>query len=929
MRSTVALLSSLFVLPALAVPFSAVVAPVFAQSVVQASSAHRVPVPTATAVARIGPILLDAKLDEAAWAAAKPITDFTQVDPEEGKPASQRTEVRFLYDEDALYIGAKMYDAEGAAGVTTRLVRRDATFDSDYLELVIDGYHDHLSRAFFDLNPSGSKSDYIGIGTSCCDNSWDPVWEAATHVDADGWTAEIRIPFSQLRFSRDSVQRWGLEVRRFIKRRNEQDQWAFWYKNEAGGPARFGHLDGIRVPRATSGLELLPYAVTKSSSLASATPGDPFNSHGKPTMRAGLDLKDRVTSNLTLDATFNPDFGQVEVDPAVLNLSAFETFFQEKRPFFVEGAQVFDFGSFSCNFCSNVESMSAFYSRRIGRAPTGGDLATDRYAFSEVPDATTILGAGKLTGRTSDGTTLGILNAVTNQANARVATVTGDRLSQEVEPLADYFVGRAKHDFMNGNLVVGGVLSGVARRLDTTFASRLASHAELYGNDMFYTWHDHMFSFRAQGAVTNVSGDPAAILLRQESSARYFQRPDRGAVHGFLSTQYDSNATSLRGAGWYARFGKDIGDWFGELQTNSRTPGYETNDYAFQQRADYLFYNGNIGRNWTTPGSWYRSITTIVGGQLQNNFEGDRTGEQLHTYFSTTTPQFWNVTAMYIKRPSVIDDRQLRGGPAVRTASAQYSELDVSSDSRPALIGNGSLSYYSDQAGGVNPALSLSATYRPRPNLSMSFGPSISKSRNYAQYVQTVADSTATAFYGSRYVMSNLNQRTLELDTRVSVTFSPAMTLELYLQPFLRGWTLLQLQGVRSATHARDGRLWARPRDDRHGARQIGNDRELHHRSRRRGPGQAIRRDESQLQPTVAAGKRRVFRWEYRPGSGAVRRVDPVTVRGHTVRRSALHAGPRRVDRGEAGQRFLGEGELVGCALAVARLRADGETIRG
>jgi hypothetical protein len=769
---------------ALVTAISPAVAPAFAQSVLQAGSAHRVAVPSAHAVRRDGPIVLDAKLDEAAWAQAKPITEFKQVDPDEGKPASQRTEVRFLYDDDALYVGAKMYDTGGAAGVTTRLVRRDATFDSDYLELVIDGYHDHLGRAFFDLNPSGSKGDYIGMGLSCCDNSWDPVWEAATHIDTDGWTAEIRIPYSQLHFSRDSVQTWGLEVRRFIKRRNEQDQWAFWYKNEAGGPSRFGHLDGIRIPHATSGLELLPYAVTKSSSLASATPGDPFNTHGRPSMRAGLDLKDRVTSNLTLDATFNPDFGQVEVDPAVLNLSAFETFFQEKRPFFIEGAQVFDFGGFSCNFCSNVESMGAFYSRRIGRTPTGADLATDNYAFSRVPDATTILGAGKLTGRTANGTTIGVLNAVTGQANADVATLSGDRLKQEVEPLANYFVGRVKQDFLNGNLVIGGMLSGVARNIDTTFAPRLAKHAELYGNDLFYTWHDHMFTLRAQGAITNVSGDPQEILLRQESSARYFQRPDRGAVSGFLSTRYDSNATSMQGAGWYARLGKDIGNWFGEVQTNSRTPGYETNDYAFQQRADYMWYGTNVGRNWTKPGLWYRSISALVGAQAQNNFEGDRTSEQLHTYFSTTTPRFWNVSAMYIDRPSVIDDRQLRGGPAVRTPTAHYTELDVSSDSRSALIGNGSLDYYWDQAGGVNPALSLSATYRPAPNLSVSFGPSISKQRAYAQYVQAVADSTATKFFGSRYVMSNLDQRTLELDTRLSVTFSPTMTLELFVQPF-------------------------------------------------------------------------------------------------------------------------------------------------
>src|SRR5690242_12803602 len=262
---------------------------------------HRTAVPAALAVRRSTAISLDAKLDEDAWKSATPITDFRQIDPDEGQPASQRTEVRFLFDEDALYIGAKMYDLEGGNGVVTRLVRRDGSFDSDFFELVIDAYHDHLSRAFFDLNPSGSKNDYIGIGTSCCDNSWDPVWEAATSIDAEGWTAEIRIPFSQLRFSRGSVQTWGLQVRRFIKRRDEQDQWAFWGKTEAGGPPRFGHLEGLRIPSGSSHVEMLPYVVSKAASVASAD-GDPFANHGRPTMRAGLDLKDRLTSNLTLDA---------------------------------------------------------------------------------------------------------------------------------------------------------------------------------------------------------------------------------------------------------------------------------------------------------------------------------------------------------------------------------------------------------------------------------------------------------------------------------------------------------------------------------------------------------------------------------------------------------------------------------------------------
>ncbi len=827
---------------------------------------HKVPVPMAVAVKRNGPVVLDGKLDETAWQAATPITEFRQIDPNEGEKASQRTEVRFLFDDDALYVGAKMYDTEGGKGVMTRLVRRDATFDSDYLELVIDSYHDHLSRAFFDLNPSGSKGDNIGIGTSCCDASWDPIWEGVTHIDEDGWTAEIRIPYSQLRFPRAELQTWGLQVRRFIKRNNEQDQWSWWGKTDAGGPPRFGHLTGMQIPASTGHLELLPYVVTKSSAVATAS-GDPFDTHGRPTLRAGLDLKDRLTSNLTLDATFNPDFGQVEVDPAVLNLSAFETFYQEKRPFFVEGSQVFDFGSAGCNFCSNAEFMSAFYSRRVGRAPTGASLATDPNLYADVPDATTILGAGKITGRTSSGYTIGLLDALTGQANARIETLTGARGKQEVEPLANYFVARVKHDYDDGNLVVGAVASGIQRNIDTTFAPLLARHAEMYGNDIYYTWKQQMYAFQASAAVTNVSGTPQEILLREESSARYLQRPDRGAGSGgFLSNRLDSSATSMGGAGAYARVSKQTGDWFGELQTNIRTPGYETNDYAFQQRADYIWFNGNIGHMWTKPTNWYRQIVTIAGGQDQHNFEGDRTQQQLHAYWSETTPQFWNVTVFGIHRPAVLDDKALRGGPDVLDPRAEYAELDVSSDSRTKLIGNASISRYSDAGGTLTPAMSLSATYRPASNISMSLGPSWNPARTPTQYVQAIADTTAKAFYGTRYVVSSLRQRTLALDTRLNVTFSPTMTLELYMQPFFAAghyYDFKEYVGPRTditATYGRDRGTIAATRDATGTISTYTIDPDG------TGPAAPFTIGNPDFTEQSLRGNA-VFRWEYRPGS--------------------------------------------------------------
>ncbi len=283
------------------------------------AAAHSKAVPTAVASEKQGSIKVDGRIDDAAWQNANAITEFQQFDPDHGTPASERMEVRFLYDDRALYVGARLYDKQGPNGVTSTVVRRDAFFNSDYFEVVIDGFHDHLGRAFFQVNPSGSRTDMQGSGGSCCDAGWDPVWESQTSIDSLGWTVEMRIPYNQLRFSRDPVQTWGLQVRRFLKRRNETDQWAMWERNDNGGPQRFGHLEGMRIAGSSRDLEILPYVASQASRVAAA-PNDPFHSGTQSKARVGVDMKYLLTPNLTLDATINPDFGQVEVDPAVVNL---------------------------------------------------------------------------------------------------------------------------------------------------------------------------------------------------------------------------------------------------------------------------------------------------------------------------------------------------------------------------------------------------------------------------------------------------------------------------------------------------------------------------------------------------------------------------------------------------------------------------------
>lgn len=746
-------------------------------------SGHSAAVPTAHADHRRSAVVLDGTLDEEAWRSAEPITQFTQYDPEEGKPPSQRTEVRFLFDDDAIYVGARLHDDAGRSGIRTRVVRRDATFNSDYLQIVIDGFHDHLSRAFFVVNPSGSKQDQLGIGTSCCDSGWDPIWEVATRIDSAGWTAELRIPLSQLRFSRDSVQTWGLQVRRWIDRRQELDEWSFFGKKDPGGPSRFGHLDGLRIAHASRHLELLPFVASRASAVQ-ADPRDPYHAGVHSTARTGLDAKYLLTPNLTLDATFNPDFGQVEVDPAVVNLSVFEVSFPEKRPFFLSGAGVFSFGGLNCYFCSNVSSLSAFYSRRIGRPPSGADLAQGQ--FVDVPDASTILGAAKITGRTSNGYTIGVLDAVTNRESAHVVATDGSRSTPIVEPLTNYFVGRIKKDMLQGNLVVGGMLTSTARRMEPVFDARLNDHSELLGGDIRYTWDARRYSFTGNAALSNIHGDRRVITARQLSSARYYQRPDRNVrTNGFLTDAYDTTATAMRGLGAYMRVGKDAGTWLWESALNVRTPGFENNDLALLTRSDYVWMNANVVRNWTKPTRWYRDLSMTAGGQQQRNFDGALTDRQLHYYVGTNTPQFWYISSFYIWRPPVMDERLLRGGPTVQRPGTNYVELDASTDSRRKLRFNFATNTSSNEIGGWSNNLSVNVQYRPSSKVSASIGPSWSDSRSMLQYVTSVSDPTLVSFAGRRYVLSTIKQKQLGIETRFSMTFTPTMSFELYAQPLL------------------------------------------------------------------------------------------------------------------------------------------------
>ncbi len=751
------------------------------------SHGHALPSPSLRAQSVGTGIVVDGKLDEADWLRIEPGSGFRQSQPNDGDAATQETEIRVLFDHDALYIGARMFDSLGAKGVRTRLVRRDqgAGGSSDWIQLVFDTFHDHIGRTSFSVNPSGVRQDG-GVAASFPDPSWDPVWDVATSIDSLGWTAEFRIPFSQLRFPQGKDQVWGLQVWRTVSRLNEFSMWSYWSNTESGGPQRFGHIEGIAITGTPRRLELAPYVVGGPKFSTPASAADPFHDGSEVASRVGADLKYLLTSNMTLSATVNPDFGQVEVDPAVVNLSAFETFFPERRPFFIEGAGAFSFGGFNCFFCSNVSSMSLVFTRRIGRAPQGG-LPADA-EFSDIPEASTILGATKITGRTSGGLTIGVLDAVTAKESAQIMRSNGGLDRATVEPLSNYFVGRVKKDMRGGDFVFGGIVTSVVRDLpsQSPLRNQLTSHSETGGIDWRANWKNRTYSFMGNIAVSNATGDPAAILRLQRSSARYFQRPDRGnGGNGVFSNSYDSSATSLRGFGGYARLGKDSGDWLWEAAVNYRSPGFEANDLGFNTRSDYVWMNANLVRSFPNPGAWYRWLWITTGAQQQYNFDGDLNDRQFHGGIWGQFLNYWNFGVFGILRPSVLDDRATRGGPVVARPRNVFVSANGGTDSRKAISFNLNASLSDNTEGGSSRSISLNTTLKPASNVSLSLGPSWNTSLNSAQFVRSVSDPLRTDFFGRRYVFADTRQTSLSMNTRLNITFTPNLTLELFAQPFI------------------------------------------------------------------------------------------------------------------------------------------------
>ncbi len=737
---------------------------------------HATMAPSIMATPFAGQVHIDGVLDEAIWQTVTPVTDFTQREPDEGEPASERTEVRVLVGPDALFIGARLFDREPDK-IRATLVRRDVVSDFDYFIVNVDSRHDHNTAYAFTLTPSGAYQD-AALGTDGqYDFGWDPVWEGAASRDEEGWSAEWKIPFNQLRFQSAEDAVWGISFTRVIARKQESATFPFTPRNETSGPHRYGHLTGLGEVREPGRLELLPYATARSEHLY-VSPDDPFRSQADQFYNAGFDLKYGLTGSMTLDATINPDFGQVEVDPAVVNLTAYETYFPEQRPFFVEGSEIFRYG-FPGPAMGGGNLGDLFYSRRIGRAPQGRFADVDA-AFTDVPAQSTIAGAMKVSGRLGDWS-VGLLEAATLEEEGRYLAADGARGTAVLEPFTNYLVGRTRRDFRDGNSALGGIFTAVNRDLSTApLESTLHSGAYVAGLDFNHMWNNREWFLTGTLTGSHVRGSEEALLLTQLASARYFQRPD--ADH----TELDLTRSSLSGWRGSLAAGRRSGDhWRGGVSLEAKSPGFEANDLGFETQVDRWGVAAPLQYLSLVPNRVTRFYQVDLVPDLRWNFAGDLMSASVFLGSVQQWANFWQSSTALSLRPEVDSDALTRGGPMSRSPAGGNISQWIATDQRKPYTLSLNANYSWNTRGGWGTNAGVGVTFRPSSAMEVSLSPSHNRVHAVAQYVRAVTDAAAERTYGRRYVFSDLDQTTLSMSTRVSWTFTPRLSLQLFAQPFL------------------------------------------------------------------------------------------------------------------------------------------------
>ena len=703
-------------------------------------------------------------LSDEFWQSVTPTDAFLQREPEESGVPSQRTEFRVAYDATTLFVKVHAFDTE-ADKIVSYLTRRDGDSPSDWIRVLVDSYHDKRTAYEFAVNPAGVKFDRYWYNDNDRDDSWDAVWDVKVSRDGSGWTADFRIPFSQVRFNPSESITFGFAVSRQIGRLNQTCTWPLLARSANGYVSSFGELAGLSMGATPKRLELAPYAV---ANLTRQRPeGNPLLSSSAKEMAIGLDAKYAVTPGLTLTATVNPDFGQVEADPAVVNLSAFETFFSERRPFFVEGSGTFNFDSDCWN-----GPCSLFYSRRVGRSPHGTNgLPDGDNVYTAYPTQSTILGAAKLTGRVGKFS-VGAMYAVTQEETATI--VDGfERSQQAVEPTTSYAIGRARREFANQSSI-GVMMTATNRRLSRTLQF-LPNSAYTSGVD-FDARFKKYYSVTGFVATSRVNGDPTAIEAIQEDSRHYFQRPDAG------SFSVDPTRTSLSGASGRIGINKIGGQRLRFMsQVGFKSPGFDLNDSGFLRRADERWLLNWMQIRSDVPNKWFRSRNLNFNEYMVWNSDGDRLVNGFNVNGSATFVNNWQAGGGANTNKLTSDDRMTRGGPVVLTEGFDTFWSWFNSDNRRRLSANVFVGGGRDGVGSWFADQEVSLTYRPISPLTITSGVRVNRAANNTQWTGLVTDTA------DHYVFAHIDQTTVALAQRLNFTMTPNLSLQLNADPFVSG----------------------------------------------------------------------------------------------------------------------------------------------
>jgi hypothetical protein len=711
---------------------------------------------------------IDGKLDDTCWKQEGYWDgDFIQQQPVQGRTPSQKTEIKILYDDDNLYVAIRCYD-NMPEKISPILGRRDDFTSGDVAGIALDTYYDKTTAFEFNLTAAGQKIDLVHLGAYQWDTNWDAVWEGKVNIGDSLWMAEMRIPFSQLRYSEKEEQVWGMHVWRWIDRLDEESQWKLIPVDAPAMVYIFGELHGIRNIKQKRRAEIMPFVAARhfSGGLKSERYG------------YGIDGKIGISSNFTLDFTVLPDFGQVEADPSELNLTSYEVFYDEKRPFFLEGNSILDY---------SAGNDMLFYSRRIGHAPSYSPSADDHENIL-MPAGTTILNALKLTGKNSKGLSMGVINSMTSREFAEISD--GNQVRQElVEPFTNYFIGRVKQDLNQSNTIIGGILTSTIRSIGSDNLKFLPESAHTAGFDLLHNWHNRKYFVEMKTFYSNLRGSEEAISALQTSNRHLFHRVDADHL------EFDPSRTSLDGWGGLFRGGKQSGKFRVNASLSWRSPGVDLNDLGYLRDADLITQRVNLRYQVNQPKGIIRNYYITLDERNDWSFGGENLNTNLNLHGYLKFSNLWSIHLDAVRNLGKIDTRQLRGGPSLRTDPFSIAEIFLQTNSASKLFfGLGAdKKWVDDQLGG-----SIDYTLHVQWKISNRFNLSL---RNYYEELTDNNQYIARRALNkeNRYLTGKLNRKTAYSIMRAEFFATPELSFQLYGSPYASVGKFIRINKVNSS----------------------------------------------------------------------------------------------------------------------------------